>query len=440
MFDPHHAKGSARPRKELGPRSTQPIRPGTLVRPLLTFQHMLCPLLALLVLVPMALGSPGNDLDEFHDCIFQCEQLTCYRNPYNMVQDEIWHEVVAQGREDEFEWHNYDPSWQFQPMPLPLHLKLLLWTCPSNCNYQCQRLVTKDRVRDGEEVLQFHGKWPFLRIWGIQEFASMIFSLGNLWVHYLGYERVSRAIDEVGATSRAVVTPQLRLLKVIAAVTMAAWVCSTVFHVRDFLVTERLDYYMAGLTVLSGFYGIGCRYLKLYLPSRRLGWLIFTGGCAYAYYYHVHRLETDWLYTYNMRANLTVGVLQYVFWALHCFGLYTKFYEEEQLNQHNLNHLHYLQPSRVVGYSFHSRSPKLYSLYPLLLCMIVIFGTALEIFDFAPVFYSLVDAHSLWHLVTIVPAFMGWYDWMVWDITENVYEDLSNEARIAELQKVKKTE
>jgi hypothetical protein len=49
---------------------------------------------------------------------------------------------------------------------------------------------------------------------------------------------------------------------------------------------------------------------------------------------------------------------------------------------------------------------------------------SLEIFDFAPFFFDLVDAHSLWHLVTIVPVYMGWYDWWIWDVYENIWPEI----------------
>ena len=54
---------------------------------------------------------------------------------------------------------------------------------------------------------------------------------------------------------------------------------------------------------------------------------------------------------------------------------------------------------------------------------------ALEVFDFPPVFFDLVDAHSLWHLVTIVPVYMGWYDWLVWDVYENVWSNIQERTR-----------
>ena len=144
----------------------------------------------------------------------------------------------------------------------------------------------------------------------------------------------------------------------------------------------------------------------------------------------MHRLYTDWSYTYNMQANICVGLLQNVFYCLVCFGLYVKYYNLEQTeNKVILNHLNYVESQRIILSSFFTRSSKLFSLYPLLLCFIVVCGMALEVFDFPPVFFDLVDAHSLWHLVTIVPVYMGWYDWLVWDVYENVWSNIQEEDK-----------
>lgn len=383
-------------------------------------------LVAVLACFQKISASPGNDLYDYQDCRYQCEQISCENNPYNLVQDEIYHELIQNGNVDDYEWHNYNPDWEFTPMPLPWYLNLLKWTCESNCDYQCQQIVTKERIQDNEEILQFHGKWPFNRIYGTQEFISVLFSLGNLIAHYSGFKMIKKSINQNKNTSRSIVNLELYILAIISVITMFAWIFSTIFHIRDFLITERLDYYFAGLTVLSGFYGIGNRVFKLYLPRRV--WLrsLFTLACISAYTAHVYRLETDWLYTYNMRANITIGVLQNILWGVSCFKLYNKYYDLERSNEksQNLTHLQFINPKRIILYSFYSRSPKLYSLYPLLLCVIVIFGMSLEILDFPPIFYSLIDAHSLWHLVTIFPVYYGWYEWMIWDLNENVWDDL----------------
>lgn len=373
--------------------------------------------------VSPALASEGDDLEEFEDCLFQCTAITCLNKPYHVIQEEYKEELKKRN----YQFHRYEPSWQFDQSPNGL-LKLMLWDCESNCDYQCQRIITSERKANGDEVYQFHGKWPFLRVFGVQELASAVFSIANFFPHLTGFCVASRALREAPKEKYSAIKRSIRNVQFVAVVTMFAWVFSTIYHIRDFLITERLDYYFAGLTVLSGFYGIGYRYYRLYLPSRGVQLLCFTSLCVLAYAGHVYRLVDDWLYTYNMRANIVVGILQNVLWALTCYSLYSKYYAlDQQGTSYNSNkHLEYTKDTRLILSSFYTRSAKLYSLYPLAICSIVLLGISLEIFDFPPVIYDLVDAHSLWHLVTAVPSYMGWYHWMIWDICENVWTDIDS--------------
>ena len=83
---------------------------------------------------------------------------------------------------------------------------------------------------------------------------------------------------------------------------------------------RKIDYYFAGLTVLTQFHALGARYFNLYKHSRVVYRWLFSLACILAYVYHVHRLYTDWSYTYNMQANICVGLLQNVFYCLVCLG------------------------------------------------------------------------------------------------------------------------
>ncbi|KAK6457072.1 Per1-like-domain-containing protein [Scheffersomyces xylosifermentans] len=378
-------------------------------------------------LISPALASPGDDLMAFHDCLYQCEQISCHRNPYHIVQREFRDELTRP--DSNYEWKYYNGHWHFMEMPLPWYLRALLWDCESNCDYQCQRVITAERRKRDQEILQFHGKWPFWRIGGIQEVASVIFSLGNLYVNYIGFKKVWSAMKMANST-----TLKWQYANVIAmsAITVMAWTCSTIFHIRDFEITEHLDYYFAGLTVLAGFHTLGARLFNLHKPDNWHWRLFFTTLCVAAYSAHIYRLVTDWSYTYNMQANITIGVIQNCFLFGVCYNLYSKYYYEEvgpNEKTVNLSHLHYINFRRIILPSFFSRSAKLYSLYPLLLCTIVSLGMSLEIFDFPPIFFDLVDAHSLWHLVTIFPAWLGWFDWMIWDINENICTELIEEEK-----------
>ncbi|ODV81435.1 Per1-domain-containing protein [Suhomyces tanzawaensis NRRL Y-17324] len=383
-------------------------------------------------LIGKAIASHGDDLYAFSDCVYQCEQVTCHNNHYYEFQ---WRFRNILKDEPDFEFKYYNGDWEFDSIPLPLHLRLLGWTCELNCDYQCQRIIHQMRKDNNEELYQYHGKWPFLRVYGIQELVSAIFSVGNFYVNWLGFKRVFGLMKDKKLDPRLTYANYNVLF--LAVVSMMAWTFSTIFHFRDYDLTEKLDYYFAGLTVLSGFHFIASRLLGLFEPGRVYSRISLGAICVGAYACHVYRLVNDWSYTYNMQANIAVGVLQNGGLGLLVYSLYSKFYAEEQAKKAshngiekenimnepaNLSFLKYTSLRRVILPSFYANSPKLYSLYPLLLSTIVMLGMSLEVFDFPPFFFDLVDAHALWHLVTIFPAYYGWFDWLVWDINENILE------------------
>lgn len=74
-------------------------------------------------------------------------------------------------------------------------LSIFMWDCDSNCSYECMRqIVTKDR-EEGRQIHQYFGKWPFIRILGCQEIASVIFSILNGVAHYKGLALISSLSD-----------------------------------------------------------------------------------------------------------------------------------------------------------------------------------------------------------------------------------------------------
>ena len=107
---------------------------------------------------------------------------------------------------------------------LSFSLRLTRWTCDDDCSYTCMHEVTDNSINQGRRIEQFYGKWPFWRWLGMQEPASVAFSLMNLWVHWKGYKRIQREIP-VGQ-------PLKGYLWLWSIVSMNAWVWSTVFHTR----------------------------------------------------------------------------------------------------------------------------------------------------------------------------------------------------------------
>ncbi|KAJ1721933.1 hypothetical protein LPJ53_003596 [Coemansia erecta] len=261
--------------------------------------------------------------------------------------------------------------------PLPLHLRLLGWTCESNCDYHCQRTLTQQARQDGRRIHQYHGKWPFVRLLGVQEPASVLFSLLNGWAHL-------RSLPLVRSIHGA--HPMRRWLTVFVVIGTWAWICSAVFHTRDFPLTEKLDYFSAGLNVLYILFLGVVRALRLdsWRQTR-----VVAAVCALLYAAHVAYLLVDFDYGYNMAANAVVGLLSNVAWLV------------------------------VALQAYRNRQPFWWK--PAVLIVLTDLAFSLELFDFVPWLDSF-DAHSLWHAATI-PIIGQWYDYLVRDAKWDMFLD-----------------
>ncbi|VVT50449.1 uncharacterized protein SAPINGB_P002767 [Magnusiomyces paraingens] len=321
--------------------------PGT-AAPQRSYRRLIISVLFVLVafsLLPGVSASTGDRLPDFISCTAQCDALNC------------------------------DEGSSY----VPIYLRLLFWTCSQNCDYTCQRLVTADRIMMGESVEQFHGKWPFLRIAGVQEPLSVLFSILNFVPHYHGFRALLSSLRAPNAP-----TTLLWVYLGIAITGMNAWTWSSVFHTRDFVVTECLDYFSAGLTVLYGFYAASVRVFRLDYPRRRYTRYTLAFVCIVLYILHVLYLSlVRFNYGYNMLANVFVGLLQNVLWVSFSLFQYWKFREY-------------------------------WRLWPLGLVITVSLAMSFELFDFPPIL-DMLDAHALWHAGTVLPTYW-WYNWMNRDI------------------------
>ena len=299
-------------------------------------------------LVVAVLASRGDELLQFKRCLLETRDAMC----------------TTDGRD-------------YRHGPLPLHLRLLQWTCNSDADYLCQQRVTQELLEDNKQIEQFHGKWPFVRIAGVQEPASVVFSILNGMIHYSGLKLIRRRV-------RHVMRP---FYIVFAFVGMNAWLWSTVFHIRDFPSTEKLDYFSAGTYVLYGLFYAVVRVFKLYdFKQSRLVIALWGCACLAALLSHIYYLTfIRFDYGYNMLANVIVGALHGLIWVYH---------------------------------SFTNKGPA-WTWWPALVVLALSGAMSLELFDFPPVMFAF-DAHSLWHLSTI-PITWVWYRFLLRDADHEVH-------------------
>ncbi|TVY47506.1 Protein PER1-like protein [Lachnellula occidentalis] len=294
-------------------------------------------------------ASYGDQLPEFQECVEVCKRENCGSRAVTVIP--------------------------------PLH-RLLLWDCPAECDYACQHIITDRRVAADEEITQFHGKWPFYRFLGMQEPFSVFFSLLNFLAHQNGLSKVTSNIPAS--------YPLRKYYVLFAYFGMASWIFSMLFHMRDFKVTEQLDYFAAGASILYGFYYTPIRVFRMdqggkKTKSVRRFWTIL---CISMYVAHVAYLKLfKWDYTYNMAANVILGVLQNSLWSWFSFEKYR-------------------------------HSGRLWATWPGLAVAWIILAMSLELFDFPPV-WGCLDAHSLWHLGTVGPT-MIWYNFLLKDAQDDI--------------------
>jgi len=152
-----------------------------------------------------------------------------------------------------------------------------------------------------------------------------------------------------------------------------------IFHTRDFDATEQLDYIAAGASVLYGFFYTPIRVFRLDQKGNKGDSMVRAWAvvCISMFLGHVGYLKLwKWDYTYNMAANVVVGLTQNALWTWFSFAKYQK-------------------------------SGRPWAMLPSVVVVFLLLAMSLELLDFPPL-YGCVDAHSLWHLATVLPTLI-WY-------------------------------
>lgn len=208
----------------------------------------------------------------------------------------------------------------------------------------------------------------------MQEPFSVLFSFLNYAAHVWGMSLVREKIPASYPLRKSYI--------LFGHVGLVSWAASMIFHTRDFVITERADYFAAGMNVLYMMYMAPIRVFRLDDPEdnkpRKKSLLrLWTITCGLLYTAHVSFLSfVRWDYTYNMAANIVVGIVANVLWT--AFGI---------------------MRWRKTG--------RLWQLWPAMIVIWIVLAMSLEVLDFVP-WNLMIDAHSLWHLGTVGPT-IWWY-------------------------------
>lgn len=273
------------------------------------------------------------------------------------------------------------------PRPLPLSLRLFWWTCEDDCKYQCMwsknsihsfSTLSQQQQQQPTPTMKYYGKWPFKRMIGIQEPASVLFSILNGASHLVGWRFI--------LGSRIKERPQYWMNSCYIRyfwTGIIVWTCSAIFHSRDTWLTEKLDYFAAGWSIFMWLHLSVCRTWPIVnqLVQQRLFWLIISGYLVHVCKMLFHRFD----YGYNLVVMCVIGMIGQVMWIYWT-----------------------INNNKSVGNAESGEKNCQYRyLIPWIIGLFTISTAVLEVGDFPPI-WDVFDSHSLWHLSTIPLTFM-WY-------------------------------
>lgn len=270
-------------------------------------------------------SSKGDEEEEFQQCLQDCNQ---------------------KGQMDE--------------RNLSLHLRLFLWNHDSDCKYECMWKRVEQSKLLGLPIHQYYGKWPFIRIFGIQEVFSVVFSILNIMAHYYGYKRFVKKIGK------------LPLMILFYLIGLNSWIWSILFHTRDVRWTERMDYFSANAVLFYSLYLCIIMIMKIENNFKKRALFIIFSLFYFRHIWYLGTVKFD--YAYNMKLMILIG---FTFNLLWCF--------------HGLRYWNVFSHSKWI----------------VIWTACCVLSATMEVFDFEPIL-NLLDAHSIWHGLT-APLTLAFY-------------------------------
>ncbi|CAG9463805.1 unnamed protein product [Pedinophyceae sp. YPF-701] len=280
---------------------------------------------------------------------------------------------------------------------------LIEWECMADCKALCADVLQvhwRRQFQDPGFAEKFYGKWRFRRVLGFYEFASVVFSFGNLLVHVVGAAVCLRRFYL--RRPRGVPAPPLRQCTwlLIPTTSVCCWAMSIWYHSRsslDSLWPETVDTLTAASAPAGAAVHAVVRVPEL---SGAPAALAAVAGVA-GYVLHVVTMLRGRVW--DLPRHIVV-----------CAVLYGS--------------------QAVLWWAWAATHGRTHPGVRLLVATHAAIGASflLEAYDFQPL-WGLFDAHSLWHLGTFVSTPL-WYAFQ--------YADLRHleDARAAPPEETKKRE
>ncbi|XP_044468230.1 post-GPI attachment to proteins factor 3-like [Mangifera indica] len=314
-------------------------------------------LLTLSCLVPSLHASAGDADPIYKACVEECEKTGC---------------VGAKC----FQHCNFSSDgkpmggpWYLQE---PLYIRWKQWDCSSDCRYQCMLVREEEREKVGDKPVKYHGKWPFRRVYGIQEPVSVAVSALNLSIQFHGWLSFFILLNY-----KLPLRPDKKayyeytgLWHIYGILAMNFWFWNAVFHSRDVELTEKLGYSSA--VALVGFTFILAILRAFDVRDEASRVMVAAPLIAFVTTHILYLNFFNLDYGLNKKVCVTMGIAQLLIWAVWA-GV--------------------------------TRHPSRWKLWVVVVGGVV--AMLLDIYDFPP-YWGFVDAHALYHATSIPLTYLWW--------------------------------
>ncbi|MCD7447415.1 hypothetical protein HAX54_029089 [Datura stramonium] len=304
------------------------------------------------------LHASSGDADPIYKvCVGRCKETGC-------VGDKCFQHCNFSSGENPI-----DGPWYLQE---PLYLRWKQWDCHSDCRYHCMLAREEERQKLGLKPIKYHGKWPFRRVYGIQEPVSVALSALNLAIQFHGWVSFFILVNYKlpFSPNKKPYYEYTGLWHIYAILSMNSWIWSAVSHSRDVELTEKLDY--SSTVALIG-YSLLVAILRAFNVRDEASRVMVAAPIVAFVTTHILYLNFYQLdFGLNMKVCVAMTMLQFIIWAFW------------------------------AGFIRHPSRWKLW-----LVVAGGILATLLKIYDFPP-YMGYVDADALWHAISIPLTYLWW--------------------------------
>ncbi|MED6160465.1 hypothetical protein PIB30_051748 [Stylosanthes scabra] len=304
------------------------------------------------------IAATDGDADPIYKgCVEQCEKTGCVGGRC------FQHcKFSSDGKPVDGPWYMHEP----------LYLRWKQWDCRTDCRYYCMLAREEERTKLGDKPVKYHGKWPFRRVYGIQEPVAVALSALNLAIQFHGWVSFFILVyyNLPLRPDKKTYYEYTGLWHIYGILSMNSWLWSAVFHSRDVELTQKLDYSSA--VALLGYTLIVAILRAFNVRDEATRVMISAPLIAFVTTHIMYLNFYELAYGLNVKVCMIMAILQLLIWAVW------------------------------AGISKHPARRKLW--------LVVVGGgiaMLLENFDFPP-YKGYVDAHALWHATTIPLTFLWW--------------------------------